>query len=316
MALFGGLALRRARAEPAAALAAPIPPDIRARIARFAAVSFVDKAASHLNSPGFAIFLVAALGVQAEVAAFAVAGELGARVLAVLATPLAGLSLPFFATVEATRPDDLGTAARLYLVVMVLFSLPAAGLLFALADPLVTVIYSSRYVDAVPILRASAPFLLVEYAVFSALLAPLLAREQYGSVVASKLPLMLGLAGMFWTIPRWGAVGAAVTFGMARILSAALLIAAGRRALGLAFPWAFAARVAAATMTASAASLLVSHRAPGGPVAAILSASLVAAVVFVGTYRVLGGMDPEDKALVVKGIGGDVPLGRLAVRLL
>ena len=76
------------RSERAAAAPARIPPDIRrAAAARFAAVSFLDKFVSHLNSAGFAIFLVAGFGLAVQVLPLAVACEFAARVLAVVAIP-------------------------------------------------------------------------------------------------------------------------------------------------------------------------------------------------------------------------------------
>jgi O-antigen/teichoic acid export membrane protein len=314
-ALFGAAAMARARTTPGAAERPTMPADIRARAARFAAVSYLEKLASHLNSAGFAIFLVAALGARAEVAPFAVAGEFASRVLAVLAIPFSGLTLPLFATVEARRPQETGTAARLYLSVMILLCLPAAGLLWALAEPLVTLVYSARYQSAAPILRAFVPFLFVEYAVYSSLLAPLLTRERYREVLRSKLPMLAGLCLMLWAIPRWGATGAALAYGAARVASAALLLRSGLSVLDFRFPLAFTGRVAAATVAATAAAAgLRSGLSPG--VASLIVAASAGGAAFFAVYRLLGGMDREDKERLAAGARGAAGFDRVVTYFL
>lgn len=299
--LFAWAAVRRARA--AAAVEGPrpaLPADLRARAARFAAVSYVEKLASHLNSAGFIIFLVAALGSRADVAAFAVAGEFAARVIAVISIPFLGLTLPLFASVEAERPADTGAAARLYLIVMLLACLPAAALLSTLATPLVALVYSERYVDAAPILRAFVPFLFVEYAVYSALLAPLLMRGRYRQVLLSKLPMAAGLAAVVAVLPRGGTVAAALAYGIGRLLSAALLLRFGQAELGFRFPYAFAGKVTLASAAATAAAALVQPW--GGRWSGLVFAGLAAGAAFLAVYRLLGGMDEGDRARVAQGV--------------
>ncbi|HEY7511858.1 MAG TPA: oligosaccharide flippase family protein [Vicinamibacteria bacterium] len=313
LTLFSGAALRRTR-PPGAARPAALPSGLRGEAARFAGVSYVEKLASHLNSTGFIIFFVAAMGTRADVAAFAVAGEFAARVIAAISIPFSGLTLPLFASVEAERPADTGTAARLYLCVMLLACLPAAALLSALAGPLVALVYSERYLEAGPILRAFVPFLFVEYAVYSSLLAPLLTRGRYRPVLLSKLPMLAGVAGVALVLPRAGLVAAAFTYGVARLLSAVVLLVAGGRALGLRFPAAFAAKVAAASAAATAAALAVAPRP--GDWGGLALAGAAAAVAFLLVYRLLGGMDPEDRARVAYGAQGAPAVERLVTYLL
>jgi O-antigen/teichoic acid export membrane protein len=277
-------------------------------------VSYLEKLASHLNSAGFIIFLVAALGSRADVAAFAVAGEFAARVIAVISIPFLGLTLPLFASVEAERPEETGTAARLYLIVMLLACVPAAALLSALAEPLVALVYSERYVDAAPILRAFVPFLFVEYAVYSALLAPLLTRGRYRQVLLSKLPMLAGLAAVFAVLPRGGTVAAAFAYGLARLLSAALLVHFGQAELGFRFPWAFAGKVLLASGAATAAAVIVGPA--GGPWTGLVLAGLAAGAAFLAVYRALGGMDERDRARIAQGAQGTPAFERLVMYLL
>jgi O-antigen/teichoic acid export membrane protein len=313
LALFARAAFARTRALTAEPSALP-PGGLRGDAARFAAVSYLDKLASHVNSTGFIIFLVAATGSRADVAAFAVAGEFASRVIAAVSIPFAGLTLPLFASVEAERPADTGTAARLYLSVMLLACLPAAALMSALAAPLVALVYSERYLEAAPLLRAFVPFLFVEYAVYSSLLAPLLTRGRYRQVLLAKLPMLGGLAGVLVLLPRAGLVAAALAYGVARLASAALLLIFGTRELGFPLPIRFALKALAASAAATAAALAVAP-APGAWVRLALAA-LAAVAAFVAAYRLLGGMDREDRARVAYGAQGWPAVERLVTYLL
>jgi O-antigen/teichoic acid export membrane protein len=314
VSLFAWAAVRHTHTASAAGPAASLPADLRAQAARFAAVSYGEKMASHLNSAGFIIFLVAALGSRADVATFAVAGEFASRVIAVISIPFLGLTLPLFASVEADRPQETGTAARLYVMVMLLACLPAAALLSVLGRPLVALVYSERYVDAAPILRAFVPFLFVEYAVYSALLAPLLTRGRYREVLVSKLPMLAGLAAVVAVLPRGGTVAAAFVYGVARLLSAAILVRYGQAELGFRFPWVFAGKVALASAAATAAAATVHPW--GGPWSGLIFAGLATGLVFLGVYRAMGGMDEADRARVAQGAQGTPAFERLVAYLL
>lgn len=313
--MFAWAALRRTRSVgPPGGPAPPRPRDLRAEAARFAAVSYLEKLASHVNSAGFILFFVAVLGTRAEVAAFAVAGEFASRVIAALSIPFSGLTLPLFATVEAQRPAETGTAARLYLTVMLLFCVPAAALLSVLGPSLVALVYSERYLDAAPILRAFVPFLFFEYAIYSALLAPLLTRGRYRDVLLSKLPMLAGPLAVLAVLPRWGTVGAALVYGLARLASAMLLLRSGQRELGFRFPLAFAGKVVLASVAATVAATLVQPYVEGWPGLLVTGAPAVATFLLV--YRLLGGMDPVDRALVAQGAQGAPAVERLVTYLL
>jgi O-antigen/teichoic acid export membrane protein len=312
--LFAWAAVRRTHATRAAESPPPLPAGLRAQAARFAAVSYVDKLANHLNSAGFIIFLVAVSGTRADVAAFAVAGEFASRVIAVISIPFAGLTLPLFASVEAERPAETGTAARLYLAVMLLACVPAAALLGALAGPLVALVYSERYLDAAPILRAFVPFLFLEYAAYSALLAPLLTRGRYRAVLLSKLPMLGGLLAVVLVLPRWGTVGAALAYGLGRLASAAVLLAVGRKELGFRFPLAFAGKICVASAVATGAAALVHTLAAGW--SGLPLAGLAAGAAFLTVYRLLGGMDEQDRVWVAQGARGAPAFARLVAYLL
>jgi O-antigen/teichoic acid export membrane protein len=292
--------LGRAPGRPASPVAADLP----RRAVRFAAVSFAEKTASYLGSSAFVIFMLAGLGRQAEVAYFAVAGEFAARVLAGLTIPFTGIVLPVFATLEArARPADSAQAVRLHLLALLLVVLPAAGLLMTLAGPLVSLVYSPRFLPAAPILQVLVPLLFAEYVAYAALLPALLTRERYGDVLLSKIPVLLGTAAVAIVIPRWGAIGAAATYAGARVASAVVLYVLGAREFRFRFPLAFAAKVLAATAVGTAAATAV--RGPWAYEGAWpLALAAVGGAAFFLAYRLLGGMAAEDRAQLTRGTPG------------
>jgi hypothetical protein len=114
------------------------------------------------------------------------------------------------------------------------------------------------------------------------------------------VPLIFGFA------PRDGATGAALVMGGARLGSDALAMGLALRALPLRYPLAFAGRVALATaaMTAVIAPLALTVLAPApqlpvgaraGYLAGNLALAAVGAAVYLGAFRLTGGLDEADR---------------------
>lgn len=278
-----------------------VPSELGRDAARFAFVSFLEKLASYLNGPSFVLFLLAALGSERQdVAMFTIAGDFALRMVSLLTIPFTGITLPVFSFLEADgRREDSATALRLHIIMLVLLFIPTAGLLTSLSSSLVPLLYSSRYSEAVPILAALVPFLFLEYTVYSALLAALMTRGRYVAVLASKLPVLLGIPLVLFAIPRWGAVGAAAVIGFTRLLSAAILLAAGLREFRFRFPLGFISKVAGATcLAALVAGLVPKPAVPTWP--SFVTACLAGGVVFAGAYRLFGGMDASDRSRLLE----------------
>jgi O-antigen/teichoic acid export membrane protein len=287
------------QAEPAAPereASAGVPAELKRDAARFAAVSFAEKVASYVNSPSFVLFLLAGLGSgRQDVAMFTIAGDFTFRVVSLLTIPFAGITLPVFSFLEADgRRQDSAVALRLHIIILVLLFIPTAGLLTTLSSSLVPLLYSVRYSEAVPVLAVLVPFLFLEYTVYSALLAALMTRRKYAEVLASKLPVLLGLPLVIYAIPRWGAVGAAAVLGLTRLASAGILLGAGLREFRFRFPLGFTAKVLGATCcSALVAAAVPKLEMPNW--GAFLAAVLAGGVVFVIVYRVSGGMEVPDR---------------------
>jgi O-antigen/teichoic acid export membrane protein len=115
-------------------------------------------------------------------------------------------------------------------------------------------------------------------------------------------------------LPRWGTVGAALAYGLARLVSAAMLLRFGRRELGFRVPFAFAGKVALASVAATGAAALVQPAAGGW--SGLLISGIAAGAVFLGVYRLLGGMDPADRMRVAQGAQGTPAVERLVTYLL
>jgi O-antigen/teichoic acid export membrane protein len=296
LALLSAHAGRQAGSVTPPEARAGVPAELERDAARFAGVSFAEKLASYLNSPSFVLFLLAGLGSGSEdVAMFTIAGDFTFRIVSLLTIPFAGITLPVFSFLEADgRREDSTMALRLHIIVLVLLFIPAAGLLTALSSSVVPLLYSIRYSEAAPILTVLVPFLFLEYTVYSALLAALMTRRRYIEVLASKLPVLLGLPLIVYVIPRWGAVGAALVLGLTRLASAGILLAAGLREFRFRFPLGFTAKVLGATCCAAlAAAAFPKPQTPGW--GSFVTAVLLGGVVFAIVYRVSGGMEAADR---------------------
>ncbi len=104
----------------------------------------------------------------------------------------------------------------------------------------------------------------------------------------------------------FGLVGAAVATGIARVLSRLVVFVYARRSMGLRYPWAFARKVALASAAMAVLVMLLAvwlDRYPfgassGGKVGAALlnlGIAILGGVVFAIAFRLLGGLDEDDK---------------------
>ena len=280
----------------------PLPQDLVRDARRFGLTSFLEKLLSHLNSPFFVVFLIAALGTAQDVAFFTVAAEFTMRVASTLSVPFSGITLPLFSAVDARKdPRQSASILRLYVMLMILLFIPMAALLTSVAPFLLPLVYGIRYSEAVPILQLFVPLLFLEYTVYSALSAALMTRGRYKQVLIAKLPLLVGVPAVGLAIPRWGAAGAVVAFGATRVLSAAWLLWTGIRQLHFRFPVTFAAKVLLASVGATVPVLIVGRRLSAGWFSLALLLALGLAF-FLALYRVFGGMAAEDRNAFLSGM--------------
>lgn len=298
LVLFRWRAHGHLRGEPTASEALPG----WGEMSRFGGMVLADKLVSWMNSPSFVVLLLAGLGRPEEVPLFAVAGELGNRVISLLALPFAGIAVPLFAALEAReRSAEQGAAARLYLVLLLLLFVPAAAVLTALATPAIVLVYSAKFAPAGVVLAWLVPFVFLEFAVASTVQAALMVRGTYAGLLLAKLPLLLAAGVLFVAVPRWGAVGAAITYGLGRALAGGVVFWLGRRALGFTLPAAFVGRLAAGAFAAALVGWWLPRQVPG--VTGTLLAAALATLAFLAAYRGLGGLSPEDRS----ALGSAVP---------
>lgn len=282
-----------------------------AESARFAAVAYLEKVASYVTSAPFVVLLLAGFGRSDEVAPFVVAGELTARAVGMLALPMAGLALPLLATVDVRNSGGLGTALRLLMSLLCLLALPVGALLTVLAEPTVTVLYSSRFRDAAPLVSWLTPFLFLEYVVSSTVQAALLVRGRYRTAFLAKLPLLLAALALFVVVPRGGGLAAAITYGAARLLAAVLTLGFGARDVGFALPVAPLARITLASGVSAVCAAALTGVAGTGlvPLTLVTAGALVPGY---AVFRLSGGLGGELRAQLTRGAPRFGWLARLA----
>jgi peptidoglycan biosynthesis protein MviN/MurJ (putative lipid II flippase) len=130
--------------------------------------------------------------------------------------------------------------------------------------------------------------------------------ERYGPLLASRLIALCGFPLAYLLLPSLGTTGVAVGIGLARMGAAVLTFFLARRALGLALPRAFSARVVLASgfFAVFLIPLLLALRRPPllrGPLATLhalaplLGVAALGAALYLLALRLLGGLAEPDR---------------------
>ena len=320
---FAVVRVRQVRAAlPHVAPTGEAPPNLDARFARYAGMSYLQQVTTWLYDLDAVVFLSAALFGLRETALLGFAYKFARDILAYVWTPMTGVITPLLSRVKAREERGALQDAQASLSRMVwLLLLPSLGGLLVLLPRLLTVLYP-KYADAFPLV---ALFLVFGFAE-SMLSVPhnvLMVCERYRPVVISRLLAACSVPLAVLLVPRHGLVGVALAVGAARVLSRLYTLVATRRLLGLRAPWPFGARVGLATAVMSAAVLgflqllpVTSAPAAGDRVFALLpllALAVIGALLFVLALRALGGLDELDRRRL-----GDLtfPGKRILLRLL
>ncbi len=268
---------------------------------RYCSVSFLMTATDYLASAGFAAFFASD---AVEIAVLMAGVNIVKVVLSYLYTPMVGVQVPLFTRVRAGEGGTLNGAYQSLVRLQVLLLVPGGVGLVLLARPIFALL-QSKYIEAAPLVWILVPCLFLESLLTTAHNA-LIVYEKLRVIVISRLLTLVCVPLVVLLFPLLGGVGAALAFGLARVLAGIWATANGYRLLGLRWPWQFSGRVALASgamaivvgmlgwlvplPSASASSIERLMVLPG-----LLAISAIGGGVFLAALRLLGGIDPQDR---------------------
>lgn len=226
-------------------------------------------------------------------------------VLGYLYTPLVGVQVPLFTRVRQGEGGTILGAYQSITRLQALLIIPGGVGLVLLAEPIFTLLIP-QYTAAASLVWVLVPALFLECLLTTAHNV-LIVYEKLRIIIISRLLTLVSVPLVIVLTPTLGIVGAALAFGVARVLAGFWVTASGYRLLDLRWPWAFTWRVtlASAAMAVLVALCSIWLGAPNPEATRIerlLSLPLLFAVAAVGgvgflfTLRLLGGLDPADRS--------------------
>jgi O-antigen/teichoic acid export membrane protein len=268
---------------------------------RYCGVSLLMTGTDFLASAGFALFFARDV---IDIAILNAGVNIVKVMLAYLYTPMVGVQVPLFTRVRAGEGGTLQGAYQSLIRLQVLLLVPGGVGLLLLARPIFALLQAA-YVDAAPLVWILVPCLFLESLLTTAHNA-LIVYEKLKIIIISRLLTLICVPLVVVLLPQFGIAGAAIAFGLARVLAGMWVTANGFRLLGLRWPWLFTLRVGLAS---AAMALLVglltsfislprpdatrlSRLALLPPLAVIAGAG---AMSFLLALRLLGGIDAQDR---------------------
>ena len=282
---------------------------LRERLVSFAGLNYLINWTVYLYDLPFVVLAVSLLVTAPqdktlEVAVVALAYKFTKQFLRALVVPLTGVQTPLFARLYAEgRIEGLNTAYATITKFLLLALLPSGVGLVLIARNVLQVLYGQIGLDAVvtqltmPSIIACTGILafgLFGEAIISVALNILMVYEDYRAVITARLVALVSIPLMLLLVPELGAVGAALAAATAGLASRGVALGYAIKGLGLRFPGRFFVRVGTASSVMGLALL---------PLLAYFPPNILTTIVMVGTgllvffvaFRLLGGMDTEDK---------------------
>jgi O-antigen/teichoic acid export membrane protein len=286
---------------------------------RYSGVSLLMTATDFLASAGFAVFFAETL---VDAALLTAGVSIVRMVLGYLYTPLVGVQVPLFTRVRQGEGGTLLGAYQSIARLQALLIIPGGVGLVLLAEPIFALLIP-QYTAAAPLVWVLVPALFLECLLTTAHNV-LIVYEKLRIIIISRLLTLVSVPLVIVLTPTLGIVGAALAFGVARVLAGFWVTASGYRLLDLRWPWAFTWRVtlASAAMAVLVALCSIWLGAPNPEATRIerlLSLPLLFAVAAVGgvgflfALRLLGGLDPADRSQLERL---KLPLKRWLLKLL
>jgi O-antigen/teichoic acid export membrane protein len=286
---------------------------------RYCGVSLLMTATDFLASAEFVVFFVETLVAAAIIKAGV---SIVKMMLGYLYTPMVGVQVPLFTRVRAGEGGTLNGAYQSVVRLQVLLLVPGGVGLVLLAQPIFAALFP-KYTAAAELVWVLAPCLFLECLLTTAHNV-LIVYEKLRIIVISRLLTLISVPLVLVLAPWFGPVGAALAFGLARIVAGGWVTWSGVQLLGLRWPWRFSLRVGLASLimaaiVAGAALLLPMIPSDAGVSERLLAliplglVAVVGGIAFLVALRVTGGLDPLDREQLAKT---KLPLKKWLMKLL
>lgn len=274
---------------------------------RYCAVSLLMTGSDFLASAEFAVFFARNV---IDVALLTAGVSIVKMVLGYLYTPMVGVQVPLFTHVRAGTGGTINGAYRSLIRLQALLLIPGGVGLMVLAPHIFTLLLRPEYAPAAALVWVLVPCLFLESLLTTAHNA-LIVYERLREIIIGRVLTLLVVPLVIVLTPQFGIVGASLAFGLARLAAGAWVTARGAQLLGLRWPWRFTLRVAGASVAMAAAVWLLANLLPTLPadpsavqrlamLPALLGLAAVGGAVLLGALRLLGGLEPEDRAQLAK----------------
>jgi len=283
------------------------------RFISYSALSYWQQVTEYLYALDFVLL---ALPGASAVASFKVAHSLINQILGALWSPLSGIQIPLFSRLY-TRGDErqLADAYSILCKFLAAVMIPAAVGLTLLVYNILALL-GPKYVDAAGAARILALTLFLDAAI-SVPLAMLMAYERYRPMLISRSCAIFALPLVFFVVPRYGIVAAALVMGGSRLCCDGLAMALALRQFPIRYPIRFVGRVALATLAMAAviapfALYFFKPTLPWDPNVKLGKVSIVlylfanaaiggvGALVYLIVFKLTGGIDPEDRRRITE----------------
>jgi O-antigen/teichoic acid export membrane protein len=277
----------------------PLPPQ---RFALYSGLQYALQVTSFVTSYAFAVLI---LPNADEIAGYRVANGSVRDIIAAITVPIIGIQVPIFTRIFSARDDEqLRNAYALVSRCLVLLLVPGMIGLAILIPNLYRALFP-QYLGYIGVAVVLILFFFPE-ACLSTGTTVLLTYERYPPVILARGIALLTAPVLFFTAPRFGAMGAGLTAGFFALLSAIVGTIASNIILPIRFPLGFARRVliASACMAVVIGGLaLTVARVPdnaGGGLHRIIwlgvtgIVGIIGVAVFLIAFRLIGGIDASD----------------------
>ena len=283
------------------------------RFISYSALSYWQQLTEYLYALDFVLL---ALPGASAVASFKVAHSLINQILGALWSPLSGIQIPLFSRLYA-RGDErqLGDAYSILSKFLAAVMIPAAVGLTLLVYNILALL-GPKYVDAAGAARILALTLFLDAAI-SVPLAMLMAYERYRPMLISRSCAVFALPLVFFIVPRYGIVAAALVMGGSRLFCDGLAMALALRQFPIRYPIRFVGRVVLASLAmgvviAPFALYFFKPTLPWDTGIKLSKVSIVlylianagiggvGALVYLGVFKLTGGIDPEDRRRITE----------------